>query len=196
MTAVSRSITKIWVVPAGTAASSLVTTSPFAKDTNELGYVAGETKSYSKSGGETDVESEAVFGGFIDKEKPQTQFEVGFEIVPSVEASGLWEEMVYGEDTATGVLSSAAAIPGNRAVYIEAIRPDGSFASGWGFNECSVTVLDQEHNADDNQSQNLTLKFSPTTEGGVANFIFNSTARDANFDSITELPSWSSLDNN
>ena len=195
MTAVSRSRTKIWVVPAGTAASALVTTSPYSSSNTE-GYIAGEIKSYNKSGGENDVESDAVFGGFVDKEKPTTQFELSLDIVPSLEKAGLWEAMVYGADVSTGVLSAAATLPADRAVYIEGANSDGTKVSGWGFNNCSVTTLDQEHEADDNMTQTLNLKFSPTNNSGVSNFIFNSTTRDSTFDSIQDLPVWTSLDNN
>jgi hypothetical protein len=194
MTAVSRSRVKIWVVPGDTAASTLVTTSPYSSS-NTLGYISGEIKSYSKTGGENEVESDPVFGGFVDKEKPQSQFELAFEVVPSLEKAGLWEAMVYGVDTNTGVYSSAADLPKDRAVFLEATDGTTNF-SGWGFNNCSVTVLDQEHNADDNMTQNLTLKFSPTSNDGVANFIFNSTTQDTSFTGITDLPAWTALDNN
>ena len=193
MTAISRSKVKIWVVPAGTAASTLVTTSPYDSG-NVLGYITGEIKEYSKTGGENDVESDPVFGGFVDKEKPQSQFELDFEIVPSLEKAELWEAMVYGEDSATGVLSSGAALPVDRAVFIEAT--DSTNPAGWGFNNCSATVLDLAHNADDNMTKNLNLKFSPTNNSGVANYIFNSKSRDTSFDAITDLPAWTALDNN
>lgn len=194
MTAIGRSKVKIWVVPANTAASTLVSTSPYSP-TNTLGYIAGEIKSYDKSGGENDVESDVVFGGFVDKEKPTTQFELSFEVVPSMEKSGLWEGMVYGEDVNTGVLSAAASLPGDRSVYIEA-KHSTTYASGWGFNNASVTVLDQGHESEDNMTQNLTLKFSPTTADGVSNFIFNSKTRNSTFDGIEDLPAWTALDNN
>ena len=193
MTAIGRSKVKMWVVPANTAASTLVTTSPYSTS-NTLGYIAGEIKSYDKSGGENDVESDPVFGGFVDKEKPTTQFELSFEIVPSLEKSGLWEGMVYGEDTATGVLSAAASLPGDRAVFIQATNTTN--ATGWGFNNASVTVLDQSHEAEDNMTQSLTLKFGPTTDSGVTNYMFNSTARDSSFGDINDLPAWTALDNN
>ena len=195
MTAISRTKTKLWVVASDTAASDLVTTSPYSSTVTE-GYITGEIKSYSKSGGDTDVESDPVFGGYVDKEKPQSQFELGFEIVPSLEKAHLWEEMVYGSDVLTGVLSAAASRPADRAVYIQAEKADGSFPEGWGFNNCNVTVLDMEHNADDNQTKNLTLKFSPTTENDVTNYIFNSYSRDTTFTGIEKLPRWDGLDNN
>jgi hypothetical protein len=192
MVAISRSRTKIWVVPANTAASTLVSTSPYSS-TNTLGYITGEIKSYAKTGGENDVESDPVFGGYVDKEKPQSQFEVSLDIVPSVDKD-IWEAMVYGEDSNTGVLSSAVAATSDQAMYIEAIS--GTNAKGWGFNNCNVTVLDQEHSADDNQTQTLNMKFSPSDDNGVANFIYNSTARDTSFTSISDLPAWTALDNN
>lgn len=188
MTAISRSKTKIWVVPVNTAASSLVSTSAYSTS-NTLGYIAGEVKSYSKTGGETDVESDPVFGGYVDKEKPQSQFELEFEIVPSLEKGDYWEAMVYGYDSTNAAYTTAAAAPGDRAVFIEA--DDGTNPAAWGFNNCNVTVLDMEHSADDNQTKMLTLKFSPTDNDGKPNFIFNSKVKDTSFTGVESLPAWS-----
>lgn len=192
MTAISRRLTKIWVVPKDTAASSLVTTSAYSSST-PLGYIAGEVKSYSKSGGGTDVESDPVFGGFVDKEQPTSQIELSFEIVPSFEYGDLWEAMVYGYDESNGAYTSTATKPSNRAIFIEALNGTTS-AKGWGFNNAFVTAPDMEHNADDNQTRNMTFKLSPETEVGVTNILFNSTIKDTSFESITDLPAWSAFE--
>jgi len=193
MGAISRSRVKLWVQSAGTAASSLTTTAAATASTSP-GYITGMIKSYSKSGGEKDVESDAVFGGFVDKEKPTTQVEVAFEIVPVLDSNGKanwWNEWTYAEDSSnTGVYTMAdetSTVPSDRSVYIQA--DDGTNQQSWGFNNCNVTVLDLEHNADDNQTHNMTLKFSPTDDNGVSNFMTAAT-------DVKSLPAWSALDNN
>lgn len=176
MTAISRNKVTIYIVDAGVNASALVATDA----------IEGEIKSYSKSGGERDVESDPVFGGYVDKEKPISQVEVAFEVVPSLESADRWDLLAYNTDTATGVLTMAGDIS-DKAVYIYAT--DGSNPKSWGFNNCSVIVYDLEHNADDNQTGNLNLKFSPTDSSDVSNFMTIATE-------VTNLPNWSALDNN
>ena len=70
MTAVARSKTNLYIMDADVNASDLV-----ASD-----IITGEIKSYAKTGGETDVESDPVFGGYVDKEKPVTLFFVDWVV--------------------------------------------------------------------------------------------------------------------
>jgi hypothetical protein len=190
MSAISRRKTKIWVVPKNTDPSALLYTG-----STQYAPILGEIKSYSKSGGENDVESDAVFGGFVDKEKPQTQFELSFDIVPSLE-SDRWIEMAYTLKT-NGVYISGGELD-ERAVYIEASTVNGyststsDYRKVFGFNNCSVTVLDQEHNADENQTYTLNLKFSPATSSNVANVMTKSTTCAA-LTAITAMPNWNTL---
>ncbi len=195
MTAISRNRIKIWVVPADTAASSLVTTSAYTT-ANPLGYIAGEIKSYSKSGGNTDTESDPLFGGFVDKEKAQEQYEFSCDIVPSLELGDLWESMTYGADTKTDVLTASASVPVDRAVFLEGKTSSDTYAVGYGWNNCNVTTLDMEHSAEDNQTKSLTLKTAPATKTNVSNYMFNSYSRDTTFVDIGDLPAWTALDNN
>ena len=190
MSAISRGKTKIWVVPADTNPSALLYTGSTA-----YAPVLGEIKSYSKSGGENDVESDPVFGGFVDKEKPQTQFELSFDIVPALE-SDRWIEMAYTLKS-NGVYISGGDLS-ERAVFIEASTVNGysnstsDYRKVFGFNNCSVTVLDQEHNADENQTYTLNLKFSPANSSNVANVMTKSTTCAA-LTAITAMPNWSTL---
>ena len=181
MVAISRSKTKIYIADAGTAASALTDSDVFE----------GDIKTYDKSGGNKDVESDAVFGGYVDKEKPTDQVEISFEIVPSLGTNAdRWDAMTYAADVATGVYTMAeetSTQPSERAVFIQALN--GTDYKSIGFNNCSVTVLDMEHSADDNRTYNMTLKFSPTTSTGVSNFMTLATA-------VTSLPAWTALDNN
>ena len=74
MTAISRSMVRIAILAADVNASAVASTD----------YIEGEITNYSKSGGDSDVESVAAFGGFIDKEKPVSQEELSFEFVPKI----------------------------------------------------------------------------------------------------------------
>ena len=185
MTAISRSRTKIYIVDAGTNLSALTVTDIFK----------GDIKSYSKSGGEKDVETDPVFGGYVDKEKPISQIEVAMEIVPLLEAdkSNRWDAMAYSQDLASTEVTvyttatETSTQPEDKMVVLESLS--GTDYKVHAYNNASVTVLDLEHNADDNRSYNMTLKASPATDDGVANFMtFAAVA--------TSGPNWTSLDNN
>lgn len=185
MTAISRNLTKIWVVAAdahpSTLSQNVWTTS------NTSGYIAGQILSVSKTGGEVDSESVPVFGGFVDKEKPASQFELEFSIVPALESSSFeWETLAYNLDSTSGtaVYTSKNVALSDRAVFIQG--NSGSTYKSWGFNNCNVVVLDQEHPADDNATQTLRLKFSPTTESGRPNLQYSKQA-------APSLTAWSSL---
>jgi hypothetical protein len=189
MAAISRSITKLWVTTAGVNPSALTASSTWSTSLT-TGYIAGQIKSYTKSGGENDVESDAVFGGYIDKEKPVSQFEVEFTIVPALESSTFeWEKLAYSLDSTTGtaVYTSKGIALSDQAFFIQA--SDGTSHKSWAFNNCNVVMLDMEHNADDNMSQTLRLKFSPTTDAGKPNFQYSKQA-------VTGLTNWASLSSN
>jgi hypothetical protein len=190
MTAISRSKVNIYIVNANTAPSALVATTDVFK---------GDIKSYDISGGEKDVESDPVFGGFVDKEKPITQGEITFEIIPLIEPgkANRWDELAYTKETVSGkvvytmategLTGTDAVLPGDRMVVIEATH--GTDRKSLAYNNCSVTVLDVSHEADDNRTYSMTLKFAPTTGAGVSNFMTGALA-------ATALPNWTSLKNN
>ena len=183
MTAISRNRVNIYITAADTAISSLTATDIWK----------GDIKSYSKSGGETDVESDPVFGGFVDKEKPTTQVELSFEIIPQLDGgiSDRWDKLAYAEDTKVAgiytMASETSTQPGDKMVVLEAIKGTAT-SKIVAFNNCKVTILDLEHNADDNRTYNMTMKFSPTTPDGVSNFM--TAAKKLN-----QMPLWTGLDN-
>lgn len=188
MVAISRSKVKIWIEDAGTNPSALV----------DSDAVAGEIKSYAKSGGTKEVESDPVFGGFVDKEKPTEQVEISMEVVPKVDTDqDRWDAMAYAAD-GTGVYTMASSVstqPNDKAIFIGA--SDGTNGKAWAFNNCNVTVFDIEHNADDNQTGNITFKFSPENDSGVSNFQTLGGASTTPAIAVTSLlQSWSALDNN
>jgi len=196
MTAISRSKTKIWIVAADTEPSTLAYTASANVANTAKGYLSGDIKSYSKSGGENDVESDPVFGGFVDKEKPTSQVELSFEIVPLLDAgkADRWDAMIYSVDLAASsfgdvysMASETSTIPSDRMVVIEAVS--GTDYKTLMFNNANVTVLDLEHNADDNRTYNISMKFSPTDGNGVSNFVTSDLI-------ATGMPAFSALDNN
>jgi len=196
MTAISRGKTKIWIVSADTNPTALLDLASTAIDHN--GYLAGDIKSYSKSGGEKDFESDPVFGGYVDKEKPISQVELSFDIVPALEAASAdrWDDMAYTKETigakvvytmCTDNLDASAVVAGDKMVVIQALS--GTDYKTLAYNNCNVTVVDLEHNADDNRTYSLAMKFSPTTQSGVSNFMTGKLA-------ATALPAWTALNNN
>lgn len=183
MTAIARSTVSIYIAEAATDPSAIVATD----------LISGEIKSYAKSGGDRDVESDPVFGGFVDKEKPQSQVEMAMEIIPKVnENQNIWDAMAYTLDdagvyTMASVVSGTSTLPTKKSIFITAT--DGTNYKTLCYNNCDVTVLDLEHNADDNRTSNITFKFSPTDDSGVSNFMTAAT-------DLASLPAWTALDNN
>ena len=120
MTAINRSATKIWVVSADAHPSTL--SQNVWSTSNTSGYISGQIKNVSKSGGEVETDSIPVFGGFVDQEKPASQFELEFEIIPSLEATDFeWEKLAYNLDSTTGTATytSKNVTLADQAVYIQ-----------------------------------------------------------------------------
>lgn len=176
MTAISRNKVKIYIANAGVNPA----------DVDETSYIAGEIKSWSQSGGERDTESDPVFGGYVNKEKPVTQFEISMEVIPSLDEATRWSSMAYAEDSSgNGVYTSKNVSLADKAIFVTAIE-DTSLSGAWGFNNCNVTNLDIEHNADDNMTGNISFKFSPTTNVGQPNF-------QTSKGDLSDLLAWTSL---
>ena len=183
--AIARSKVKIYMDIAGENPSALV----------DGDVIAGEIVNYSKSGGGSDLESVPAFGGFIDKEKPEEQFEITMEVVPNLSdatAALRWEAMKYTTDTtAAGIYTSAAgtggtAVPaGKKMIVIQALN--GSVYQSYAFNNCDVTTFELDHAADDNRTGTITFKFSPTTEDGSPNLQVGAVA-------ATALENWADLE--
>jgi hypothetical protein len=173
------------VVPADTNASTLLANSIWTSAA-PLGYIPGVIKEYQVSGGDADVETDPVFGGFVDKEKPRAQYEIQLTIVPAIEGSSSFDfhDISLAKDSGTTTVLTSAGIGSDRAFFIQA--NSGSVYKSYGFNNCSITTHEMSHNADDNMEQNVTLKFSPTTDSGKPNFQFSKVA-------VASLLAWSAL---
>ena len=88
--AIKRSDIKIYIAPVDTAPSALASSD----------VISGEIISHELSGGTRDTETQPAFGGFIDKEKPVEQYELSFEIVPSIDsaaAAARWEGIAFSQ---------------------------------------------------------------------------------------------------
>lgn len=183
MTAISRSAVRLWMVPAGTNPSAL--SASVWTTSNTLGFIPGIIKEYNRSGGDADVESDPVFGGFVDKEKPRSQFELELTLVPAIEASAFdFENIALARDSGTTTIFTSAGIGSDRAFFVQ--KAVGSSFKSLGYNNCSITVHSATHSADDNEEQTLTLKFAPTTEEGRPNLQKGDVA-------VTSLLAWSAL---
>lgn len=177
MTAVNRDFVRIAIVAAATNATDLASTD----------FISGEIKSYSKSGGEKDVESVPHFGGDVDKEKPRSQIELSFDVTPSMDDAAKWESIAYGTATVNGSVGYLSSVdPSEKAVFIEST--EGSNKMTWAFDNCGVTMLDMEHDAEDNMTKTLNLKLSSQNDNGRANLAAFKLA-------CSEFPNWSHLPN-
>jgi hypothetical protein len=175
MGAIGRSKVKIYVAAKDTNPAALNTTTAI---------ISGQIKSYSKSGGEQDIESDPVFGGYVDKEKPTSQVEVSFEVVPDLTTAAgadLIDSLIYGSQSGVYTMSSNAA---DKAIFI--VAQDSTLYKTYAFNNCNAVSYDIDHNADDNRSGTLTFKFSPTTATGISNFMTAAS-------NVTTLAAWSVL---
>jgi hypothetical protein len=182
MTAISRSRVKIWIAPLGTAASTLINTG-----TTPLAPIVGEIKSYAKSGGEDQTDSTPVFGGYVDEEKPTSQVELSFDVIPSLENGTRFDALINGVDVANAGVYTMASQAVNRTIFIQAT--DGSNHFSWGFNNCNAVSYTNDHAADGNRMGKLSFKFSPTNSNGVSNYMAKTVV-------ATSLPAWTALDNN
>ena len=174
--AIKRSDIKIYIAAVDTAPSALASTD----------IIEGEIISHELGGGTRDVESQPAFGGFIDKQKPVEQYEVSFEIVPSIlsaAAADRWETIAFNQDGTTGVFTPVGT-PADKVVGIQALN--GAIYNSYAFNNCSITEFNWSHSADDNRVANLTVKFSPTDADGIPNLQTGAIA-------LTSLTNWASL---
>ena len=174
--AISRDKVKIWILAAGV--------NPSTVDSSDA--IVGEIRSWDLSGGDDDVESVPVFGGYVDKEKPREQFELSFDVVPQIGTGAEeWETYIYREDGTNSDVYTSVGRVGDRCVFIQA--EDSTNFKSWGFNNCNSVTLDMNHNADDNMEATLNLKFSPTDQDGIPNLMYKKAA-------VATLPNWSALD--
>jgi len=173
MTAIARKTVQIWFAPAGTNPLAVASTGTL---------ITGQIKSYKQSGGDTDYESVPHFGGYVDKEKAQSQIEVEMEVTPALESADTFDSLFLPKHS-TGPYTfngSGASI----AVFIQATATAGSKTRA--YNNILPSTFELEHQADDNQTNTVKFKLSPQTIGGVANYQTRATT-------IASMTAWSLL---
>lgn len=171
MAGVFPSDTSIFIVNAGTNASAIT-----ASD-----KISGEITNWSLSGGEQDVESIPVIGGFVDKEMPRGQFEVSFDVIIQDSTAATldrWDSFKYGSSTAYSSALEASA----KAIFID-FAPETGTKKSIGMNNCKGVTWEPEMAADDMLRGTMTFKFSPTTPTGSANLITSAVT-------ASTLPNW------
>jgi hypothetical protein len=160
--------TSIFIVAAGVNGSALT-----AAD-----KVVGEVTEWNLSGGEKDIESIPVIGGFVNKENPRSQFEVSFDvIIQNTAASTLdrWDTYKYGT-TGTSANEGSA-----KAIFISSLTNGSTSWKTFAANNCEAVTWEPTMAADDMLRGTLTFKFAPTTELGVANLRTSALAYSTSF---------------
>lgn len=147
------------------------TSSTNAADVASSDSIVGEITNWNLSGGEADVESIPVIGGFVDKENPRTQFEASFDVIVQNTATSTldrYDIYKYG----TGLTSATEG--DDKSIWIQHIS--NSFTKMLGMNNVKAITWEPEMAADDMLRGTITFKFSPTTELGSANLKTSSIA--------------------
>lgn len=148
---------KIWFAPTDAIGSELAA--------NAL-EVQSFVTNFNESGGERDTESVVVFGGGnIDKEKPQTQKELSFDVIlrhsagvdnfKTIEERGTISPDGIGADFTVGTV-----------VFQQS---DGTNYYWQAYNNVSAVVFDTEFEAENEWRGTLRFKLSPTDATGVSN---------------------------
>lgn len=163
----SGSRTKLYILAADSTYTAI------ASDTNK--YEA-EVTNWDKSGGETDIESTPVFGGFIDLGKPQEQIEISLDIILRHGTAKRWYDL-----TTTG---------NKYMICLE--NSDGGTNYYWeAYNNVRVINLDSEFAADDNWRGTISFKLSPKTAEGKRNIqVGDAGAASSSTDGVKD---WSTL---
>lgn len=148
--------TTIYIAAADAVASALA-----ASD-----KITGEIEKFNLTGGNKEIESVPVIGGFVDKEKPREQFEVSFDvIVQNTAASTLdrWDTLKFGSTLKSSGEGSA------KMIWIQMQGNSSSLWKVYAFNNATAITWEPEMSADDMLRGTITFKFSPTTATGVSN---------------------------
>lgn len=131
--------------------------------------IVGEIEKFSITGGEQDVESVPVIGGFVDKETPRSQFEVSFNVIVNNTAASTfdrWDALKFG-GSASEYTSAVEA--SKKAITIVMSKDGGTPWKFYAFNNCRAVTWEPEMSSDDMLRGTITFKFSPTTALGVPN---------------------------
>lgn len=155
---------KIYIGDAGAIGSDLTSADEYQ----------AEITSFNANGGEIDYDSEAVFGGFIDLKKPQSQYEVSMDV------------LLRFSDTPSDMLKWDTLKSSGTAKMIGIEVTDGTLYYWNAFNNVRVVNFDKEFEAEGEWRGTMTFKLSPTDADGNKN-----TQEGATSSLATELTSWS-----
>ncbi len=134
---------KIWIEAVDTAAPNLAT------------EFQAQVTNFNVTGGKTDYDSKAVFGGFIDLKKPQEQYEISMDVI-----------LRFGTDaTKWDILGSDEA---KKMIAIEATDDTNYYWNA--FNNCRSVVFEKKFEADAQWEGTITFKLSPKTADGHINY--------------------------
>lgn len=130
-----------------------------------------EATKFDVSGGETDYDSEPVFGGFIDLKKPQSQYEITMDVILRFGTNAdKWDKIVDGTTD----------------IGLVAIQTTDDTNFYWNaFNNVRTVNFDKEFAADGEWRGTMSFKLSPKTAEGIENFKFGVD------DYITNTDTWS-----
>ena len=151
----------IWFAPASAAGTT------FAADAAKFqGFIQG----FDKSGGEKDTEAISVFSdtgehGNIDRAKPRSQIELGFEIVLRHDT----RITDFGKIERSEVIAADGAGADFIVGQIIVQQTDGTDFFYKAFNNVSATVFDDDFAADEEWKGTLKFKVSATDANGVTN---------------------------
>lgn len=163
----------LWFAPVDTVGSDLA-----ANATEVQSFITN----FNETGGESDVESQVVFGGGnIDRSKPQTQKELTFDVILR-HSSGVdnFKKIETG-----AVIGADGAGPDFVVGAIMLQQSDGTNYYWQAYNNVSAIVFDTEFEAENEWRGTIRFKLSPTDPAGVSNLKFGAT-------NITSgLSSWS-----
>ena len=163
---------KIYIADAGDVGSDLTSANEYQAQITNI----------DTSGGEQDVDSVRTFGGYADKEKPQSQIEVSFDVLIMLDSSDAAVATKWDTLNDRGVTKRMIAIQGGNAT-------DGYYWSAW--NNCRAINFDKEFSAEDEWKGKMTFKLSPATETGVDNEQVGSHISAPITDGTNGLTSWS-----
>ena len=167
MAGVFPSETKIYIAPSGTAGSAAAVS----------GYlVSGEITNWSKTGGDQDVESIPVIGGYVTKENPRSEIELSFDVIVNNTAASTLDRY---DILAMGAGQTSATEGDNKSIFIQSFN--GTLYKTFGFNNCRCITWEPEMAADDMLKGSISFKLSPTTELGVANLKTSACAASTSF---------------
>lgn len=123
-----------------------------------------EIFSFEQTGGEFETETKQLLGNAnIVVRKPQTEFELSFEVAIKTEDATRWDKVFYGEGLTSATRGS------NIAIGLEGSSSDGTTVYQNLFENVNVVSFEKSLEAGDHLTGSLSLQVAPTDSDGNAN---------------------------